>query len=175
MSCERFREKVEAFVDGALEGAERQAVAEHLALCAGCQKEARALRRLHEMLGASADRAPSNSLERSFSARLRAEVKSERRRAGFWARWLSPRFAFGALAVSAAAAATILAVWWTGPSPLPGSREGERVAAADAVSPDLLAKMEMLRHLDTLEHLELLEGVTEDEFEAVSESPDLGG
>ena len=50
MQCDIARDLVGAYVDGELSGAERQAMAEHIASCPTCAAEADALRRVGEQL-----------------------------------------------------------------------------------------------------------------------------
>ncbi len=54
MSCRRSRKDAGAFVDGELAGAERLALARHLAECADCEREVRAIRQVSDAIRAAA-------------------------------------------------------------------------------------------------------------------------
>ena len=69
-SCGTSHEQVDAFVDGALTGTERQAVADHIATCASCEAHARELRRLRRQV-ASIGREPA---PKALALRIRADL-----------------------------------------------------------------------------------------------------
>jgi anti-sigma factor RsiW len=162
MSC-AFSEKLELYVDGALEAAARAELESHLAGCAECPAEVARLRRLDELLGALPESEPSARFEATFLRRLRAEAVP---RASLRERLFGGWRGF-ALAAAAAGAAAVVAVGvWSGRAPEP---ETERPPTA------VLQNLDLLKNLDVLANLEVLEGVTAEELEAVAEIPEVGG
>jgi len=71
MNCARIRRLIEAYVDGAASGAERQAVDEHLARCAAC---ARGMVESRQVVGLLASM-PERRVSASFEANLMAAVR----------------------------------------------------------------------------------------------------
>jgi predicted anti-sigma-YlaC factor YlaD len=165
MSCESFRDRLEAHGDGLLDEAGRREVDAHLRACPACAGLVRRAARLAQVLGASGDVEPSPGMEARFLARLRAEAEP---RASAWRRLVAGWRGWALAAAGAAAAAAVaLAVWPRG--------EGPASPAPAEVSVDLLRNLDLLRNFDTLSNLETLEGVTPEELDAVAELPELGG
>jgi len=163
-------------------------VERHMEGCAGCRAELSRLRALDDLLGeASPPRAPSPGFEAAFLKRLRAEPESIGRRAAIdpapapslWQRlfggWRG--YVFAGAGLAAAAAITFAVTRPQGGSPgepaMPPSREPVAIAADP--DPELLRRLELLHNLEVATHLEAALGLTDEELEAVSTMPGLGG
>ncbi len=109
MQCEQIRTKLADYAVGLLDERERKAVAEHLAQCASCTAELRALERVDRLLRAVEPEEPPAYLWQSIRARIEAEPQQTR--APFWQGWCTiPRLAIG----GAAAAAVLVALVYFG-------------------------------------------------------------
>lgn len=156
MSCEHVREELAAYLEGLLEPAEAEAVAEHLSACPACSEEARrqeaawSLLRADEPLEAPAD------LARRVLDEVRREAPGEPARIipiSRWRRWALP--ALAAAAVLVVALGSLLLRQPSGDGPLLSNiSEEERQVVAHL---DLLEDFELLNNLEMLENLELLE------------------
>lgn len=101
MNCEQIHDLLNEYVDGELAAADREAVERHLADCAGCREELRALRQTAEMVRSLPHvRAPEGMVDAVKSRAARAAAI--RKRAAL-ARWVS-------VGGWVAAAATLLVV-----------------------------------------------------------------
>jgi anti-sigma factor (TIGR02949 family) len=101
MECENVRTKLKAFVDGELEGAEQEAVRDHLDGCPECLRVAGQLEKLPDVLQAWKAGEPPNDLY----ARLQSELEGRR---SWWRKILTPAFAGKAALRFAEAAAIVL-------------------------------------------------------------------
>jgi anti-sigma factor RsiW len=141
--------KLVEYLDGRAKPAERRAVEEHLAGCAGCRARADEFRTLWGAL----DDLPAISPSPAFDASLRARIAAEPVRRGFWG-WLpSPRLAFAATALVA------MSVWMAS---MPGGTSND--SAMGRVSAE--ADFGMIRDLPVLENYDVLS-----KFDALSELP----
>jgi anti-sigma factor RsiW len=105
LACDRVEERMPVFLEGGLSAEERGAVAHHLAACAQCAADERALNRSLQLLDRVRPCAPPPDLWQRLEARLRAP---ERRPA-----WIPPRiisWQTGGLAAGLAAAVAALAL-----------------------------------------------------------------
>jgi len=85
MRCEHVQETLSDYLEGELDPPERQAVAEHLAVCADCAREAQTLRRTLSVLHECVPRQePVLDLWKEFAPKMEA-VRAEQR-LGFAAR-----------------------------------------------------------------------------------------
>lgn len=111
-ACARSVERLPAFVDGALDGVDRQLMVEHARHCVACDALGRALARLRIELPTLAEVAPQPSLVHEILARTSRSARAERawtvgRSSAIWLRaLLRPQLAFegayvGALALAA--------------------------------------------------------------------------
>jgi anti-sigma factor RsiW len=96
MNCGQTEKKLVAYLDGKLAIAERRQMEAHLAICTACQERAAGFRSVWDVLDELPPLAPSPA----FDNRVRARVRQEPIRAGFWS-WIvpSPRMAFAATAL----------------------------------------------------------------------------
>lgn len=109
MQCTDIKKKLADYSVGLLDERERRAVAEHLAQCASCTAEWRALERVDRVLSAVEPEEPPTYLWQSI--RVRIEAEPQRARASFWHGWFTiPRLALG----GAAAAAVLVALVYFG-------------------------------------------------------------
>ena len=138
-------ELIDAYVDGAVSEAERRSAERHIAECAACREEARALSALHELL--AAERLSPEPLAIDLNA-PRARLRAGRRRAAVAAAALVAVFG-GALALfatlapaagsAASAAATLFdfaaTLGMLGAGLLDASWRGLNVAMSSALEP----------------------------------------
>ena len=106
LTCLRVRGRIGAYLDGALEGAQAEAAARHLAGCVACRREADGLRRTRVLLRRSLSQAASApgpdwtgfwpGIVRGIEDVRRAAPVATARRV-----WLSPRWALGGALVVA--------------------------------------------------------------------------
>lgn len=109
MQCTEVKMRLADYSVGLLGERERNAVAEHLAQCASCTAELRALERVDRLLNAVEPEEPPAYLWQNIRTRIEAE--SPRTRTSFWQGWLTiPRLALG----GAAAAAVLVALVYFG-------------------------------------------------------------
>lgn len=109
MQCTEIKTKLADYSVGLLDEQERKTIAEHLAQCASCTAELRALERVDRVLSAIEPEEPPTYLWQSIRARIEAEP--QRTRTSFWQGWLTiPRLALG----GAAAAAVLVALAYFG-------------------------------------------------------------
>jgi anti-sigma factor RsiW len=119
MTCERVRERLDEYLDGALAEPEFQEVELHLASCAGCREEERSLRAVIALAAAlPREKAPARDLWPGIAD----EIARRRRFAVFSSVPRRPALWLGALA---AAAAVVVAVRVLPPRDTP---PGPRVA-----------------------------------------------
>jgi anti-sigma factor RsiW len=102
MNCGHTEKNLVAYLDGKLANAERRQFEAHLAICAACQERAEGFRSVWGVLDELPTLAPSSA----FDNHVRARVRQESRRAGFWS-WIvpSPRMAFAGVTHAPAGAA----------------------------------------------------------------------
>lgn len=118
--CLRVRRRIGAYLDGALEGAQAEAAARHLAGCTTCRGEADGLRRTRALLQRSLSPAVAASgpdwtgfwpgIVRGIEDARRAAPAAAARRV-----WLRPRWALGGALV--AALLVTVTVWQTTQTP----------------------------------------------------------
>jgi anti-sigma factor RsiW len=148
--CTGMEAKLVEYLDGRAKPAERRAVEEHLAGCAGCRAQAEDFRTLWGAL----DDLPVISPSPAFDASLRARIASEPVRRGFWVAWLpSPRLAFAATALVA------ISVWMAS---MPGVTSNDTAMGRVSAETDF----GMIRDLPVLENYDILS-----KFDALSELP----
>jgi anti-sigma factor (TIGR02949 family) len=78
MECDEARQRLDAYIDGELGGAERAAVSEHVAGCADCGPEAAALERLRARVH---EEAPAYRAPPALRAQIRASLRREQKTA----------------------------------------------------------------------------------------------
>jgi anti-sigma factor RsiW len=154
MNCGHTEKKLVAYLDGKLTIAERRQFAAHLAICAACQERAAGFRSVWNAL----DELPALAPSPAFDNRVRARVRQEPRRAGFWS-WMvpSPRMAFAATAL------LIASIWLSSfqPSRLPVTHAPGATAVQNTE-----AEFGMIKDLPVLEDYDVLTS-----FDALSELP----
>ena len=79
MECHDVMQRLWEYLDGALDLATTQEVAEHLAMCALCFPEYQTQMRFLETLALSGREDPAGAPSEDFKARLRASLKALRR------------------------------------------------------------------------------------------------
>jgi anti-sigma factor RsiW len=147
--CAEMESKLVEYLDGRAKPAQRRAIEEHLAGCAGCRARAEEFRTLWGAL----DDLPLISPSTAFDASLRARIAAEPAPRGFWD-WLpSPRLAF---AVTALVAMSV----WMASMPRVTNDQTEM----SRLSPE--ADFRMIRDLPVLENYDVLS-----KFDALSELP----
>ena len=128
MTCDEARDRIDDYVDGALDEAAFQEMELHLAGCAQCRAEERSLRALLAHAAAlPREMAPSRDLWAGIEARL-DEARPTWRRAG-WAGW-------GAGLAAAAGVALALSTALHGPGPAGRPANGPTLAPAALRSED---------------------------------------
>lgn len=111
MNCSETRELLDAYVDGELGLADRQALTQHVESCVACATLETRLHSLRTRLQANARRSAPAGLEQQIQASLQASaVASERRNQGWWLP------ATVAALLSAAVTATLVVMLITGPT-----------------------------------------------------------
>jgi anti-sigma factor RsiW len=153
MNCGQTEKKLVAYLDGKLAIAERRQMEAHLALCTACQERAAGFRSVWDVLDELSALAPSPA----FDNRVRARVRQEPVRAGFWS-WIvpSPRMAFAATAL------LIASIWLSSFQP---GRLVTHPAGGPAVQ-NAEAEFGMIKDLPVLEDYDVLTS-----FDALSELP----
>ena len=117
LTCYRYRRRIGAWLDGALEGPDARSTAVHVGRCNRCTAEANTLRRMKSLLSAMPAAAEPDwtgfwpGVVRGIQD-AHARRRREPRRAG----WLRPRWAFGGALAAALLVST--AVWKLVPSPV---------------------------------------------------------
>jgi anti-sigma factor RsiW len=138
MTCHELDERLDDWVDGALAGAEAQAVEAHLASCELCRKREQ---RLRQLLAHAAALPRSLAPPRDLWPGIAERIERGWSWSGLWTSWQPVAFA--------AAAAVILgvtALLWTAPGPaavrtvaMPDASPAVRLVAGTAVADPVLA------------------------------------
>ena len=154
MNCVDTEKKLVGYLDGKLTMAERRQCEAHLATCTACRELAEGFRSVWGVL----DELPAIAPSPAFDNRVRARVRQEPRRAGFWS-WIvpSPRMAFAATAL------LIASIWLSSVQP---GRLAVTHAPAGAAIQSTEADFGMIKDLPVLEDYDLLTS-----FDALSELP----
>jgi len=154
MNCTQAEKRFVAYLDGKLHAPERREFEAHLAACAACRERAEGFRSVWDVLEELPPILPSSA----FDSAVRARVRNEPSRAGFW-NWLmpSPRLAFAATAL------VIASIWLSSfqPARLPANH-----APTAAVAQSTEADFGMIRDLPVLEDYDVVTT-----FDALSELP----
>jgi len=154
MNCGHMKKKLVAYLDGNLAIAERRQMETHLAICTACQERAAEFRSVWEVL----DELPGLEPSTAFDNRVRARVRQEPIRAGFWS-WIvpSPRMAFAVTAL------LIASIWLSSFQP---GRLAVTHPPAGATVQNTEAEFGMIKDLPVLEDYDVLTS-----FDALSELP----
>jgi anti-sigma factor RsiW len=96
VTCAEVRENAAEYVLGTLDGADRAAVAGHLAACAGCRAEVESLARVTDTLWTGSPEAEPSA---GFESRVLRAVRRPRRRVARWAVALAAAAALAGLGV----------------------------------------------------------------------------
>ena len=153
--CQSIENKLVAYLDNRALPAERRAVEEHLASCAGCRARAEEFRALWSAL----DDIPEVSPSPSFDALVRRRIAAEPAPRSFW-HWIpSPRLAF---AVSALVAMSV----WLSTMPRPQTNSHVAGPANPAIQVTEESDFSMIRDLPVLENYDVIS-----KFDALSELP----
>lgn len=108
MTCEKALELLDEYVDGTLDEAQHQELELHLADCAACRQEERALRAfLAEAASFKRETPPSRDLWPEIAERIEKEKG-----------WSARRYALPLLAVAAAAVLALVSTMQVGPKPV---------------------------------------------------------
>jgi anti-sigma factor RsiW len=137
VTCLIVRRRIGAYLDGALEGAQAEAAARHLARCAACRREADGLRRMRAMLQRTLGPAGSPAepdwtgfwpgIVRGIEAGSRAPRAATARRV-----WFRPRWALGGALV---AASLVSVTFWQATQGPPALDDPVIVRAANTEHP----------------------------------------
>jgi anti-sigma factor RsiW len=135
MTCEKALELLNDYVDGTLDEAQHQELELHLADCAACRKEERALRAfLAEVATYKRETPPSRDLWPGIAERIEREKRIlPFLRSGSVAR----RYALPLLAVAAAAALAIVSTLHVGPKPVETTPSGTLQTASSGPMTDV--------------------------------------
>jgi len=154
MNCGHMEKKLVAYLDGNLAIAERRQMEAHLTICTACQERAAEFRSVWDVL----DELPALEPSTAFDNRVRARVRQEPIRAGFWS-WIvpSPRMAFAVTAL------LIASIWLSSFQP---GRLAVTHPPAGASVQNTEAEFGMIKDLPVLEDYDVLTS-----FDALSELP----
>src|SRR4051812_20506040 len=111
MNCKKIRNLIQSYVDGHIDGSERQQVEHHLEQCAPCAREAKSTRDLVRLLGRVPERSVSASFERELMAAVEARAPASAP-AAWWERFslhFEWRLRVPALVTAGSLAAVVLA------------------------------------------------------------------
>lgn len=123
MQCTQVTTKLADYALGLLSERERKTIETHLAECASCAFELRALERVDKLLGSVAPEEPPAHLWQNIRARIEAEP--QKAQSPFWQSWFTlPRLALG----GAVAAAILAGLVYFG---MPRMPESEAYPQAD--------------------------------------------
>jgi anti-sigma factor RsiW len=133
LKCYRTRQRLSAFLDGALDEATTHSTVAHLTSCDACQKEADQFRRLHALLQRAAAAAPEPDWTGFWPGVVRGvqdakRAPAARPRRAFW----QPRWALGG---ALAAILMSLGVWQMIPGPTTMDDAGIIVSSARTEDP----------------------------------------
>ena len=133
LKCYRTRQRLSAFLDGALDEATTHSTVAHLTSCDACQKEADQFRRLHALLQRTAAATPEPDWTGFWPGVVRGvedakRVPAARVRRAFW----QPRWALGG---ALAALLMSLGVWQMIPGPTTMDDAGVIVSSARTEDP----------------------------------------
>lgn len=126
MTCQEFEARLAPYVDGELDVSDTVAGDTHTAACWRCASLARREREFRGLLR----RQPREAAPAELHARVRAELRAERRR-----RILVPRLVAPALAAAAAVAVAVLLPVWHQESPLVAELVDKHIAYAQVERP----------------------------------------
>ena len=151
MNCAQTEKKLIAYLDGKLHAAERREFEAHLTSCGACRERAEDFRSVWDVL----EELPPIMPSPAFDSLVRARVRQEASRPGFWS-WIipSPRMAFAATAL------LIASIWLS--SFQPGRIAVPRQTPAALQSSE--AEFGMIKNLSVLEDYDVLTS-----FDALSE------
>lgn len=100
MHCAQIKTKLAEYSVGLLDVSEREAIEAHVAGCASCARELRALQRVDSLLGAVRPEEPPAQLWENIRARIESTPQGSPTPA--WRGWLTvPRLALGSAAIAA--------------------------------------------------------------------------
>ncbi len=133
LKCYRTRQRLSAFLDGALDEAATRSTVAHLTSCDACQKEADQFRRLHSLLLRTAAAVPEPDWTGFWPGVVRGvqdvkQAPAARPRRAFW----QPRWALGG---ALAAVLMSLGVWQMIPTPTTIDDAGVIVSSARTEDP----------------------------------------
>jgi anti-sigma factor RsiW len=135
LTCYRYRRRIGAWLDGALDDASARSTAAHVGTCRRCTADARALTRMKSLL-VGLPAAPEPDWAGFWPGVVRGiqdarTPRREPRRFG----WLRPRWAYGGAFAAALLVST--AVWKLTPPPSPVASESPVIVrSADTGDPD---------------------------------------
>ncbi len=160
MKCREFESHAIAYLDGKLPAAQRSAVEQHLAVCAGCRERVEGFASVMGLLGEWRGIEPSPFFQTRLAARWQAEPVSE----GWWQRLWRERLTRPAAAPAFAVALAVVMVVGVvvlrySPSPLvqePGGTSEVTLATASAEEP-LYQDLPLLEDYEVLQNFEVLQ------------------
>ncbi len=167
MICPEFRIRLDALLDGTLEGDEARRVRSHLLACPGCASALSRVDRLEVLPVLDEDIEPSQDLDLRFRARLMAYREKTLAREDPFVEppalaslWFSP----GRIAAVGALAAFLFFGVYFGlyqvPAPGPSAAVSEIPIAENL---PLLENMGVIKNLDLLEDFDTIEEISQDE------------
>ncbi len=157
MSCPEHLERIGAYLDGALSGAELEAFRKHIGECTSCREELALQERMWGVLGEFKTVSGGEALrQRILEATVRARTTGSRRRSRLW--WTAP--------LAAAAVVLIAVMLWHGEK-----TSGPKVLDAETIA--VIEKLDVLEHLEVLENLDLLQEAVKEPI--LIEDPETAG
>jgi anti-sigma factor RsiW len=145
MNCERIEAALLAVVDGRATREERERVAEHVAACAACARQAEEMRAVWSGL----DRLPELEPSPSFDARLRARLAEEQNRPRLFA-WMA-----GNMRLVAVVAALVAVAAWFSLRPV-AQRPAPQAAAQSQEDFSVVKNLPVLENYDVVSNLDVL-------------------
>ncbi len=112
MNCNRVERLLDAYIDGELDGDSMLKIRDHLRICADCESELKAIRRMKILVARTLPQAPPNNLEDRLLAACQKEMTSSSPRTAF----RHPVPAFAGIAFAAAVATFALLALMPKPS-----------------------------------------------------------
>ncbi len=160
MNCSEIKRLIPEFLDGQLDSDVHQRVQSHLDICAGCSREAIAIRRAWEMVGELDDIQPDPNFKTRFWARVAEQTSWQEKffgeiRALFLNRRLVPALAAAGLILCISVVATYKYLQTSQPDSFMAEFSDADLDMVDNI--DLVENLDLIRDIDLLSDLEFIE------------------